>query len=139
MGVRKDVKEAILQRFVDEWLDGVPYILPKNPDESVLGATEWARITLQHTASRQITVSRLGSRRYARTMNIFVQVMTEVDKGDEREDVFADVLMAMFEGRAFTGISGIVRDAVARETGKDKDGRYNVLLFEAVLEYRLSK
>ncbi len=140
MGDRKNVKEAVLARFVAEWPVDVPYILPKNPTDSMVGKKEWVRITLIHSeASRQVTIAGQGNRRYERIVHIFAQVMTEINQGDEREDEFAEIFYSMFEGRAFAGITGIITDVSAKEMGLDDDGRYNVLLCEAVFKYRLSK
>ena len=136
MSVRNDFKRKVLRRIKDELPTDFPIRWPNHPKEKFIGLPEWADVLIQHAPSTIVSHGGKNQKRYSNKGTIIVRVMLPVDEGDKRGDEIAIMLYAMFQNRAIDGIDSRFHPVTVREAGNDDDGRYNVLLCEAVFEYR---
>jgi hypothetical protein len=84
-----------------------------------LGA--WARIAVRHAVSQQITMGPIGSRRFQRSGNVFVQLFGPVNTGQALLASLADDVRSVMEGPQLGG--DLVIDAGSTREG-DEDGQW---------------
>lgn len=93
--------EAIYQLWLDSWptlRPTVPYTFANEIFES---AASWARLSLIHTTSRQMTMGAAPSRRWERNGYVFVQLFAPPDAGrGALADLAEDVRVALEGKRA---------------------------------------
>jgi hypothetical protein len=86
------------------------------------GVGTWARLSLRHTTSEQLTHGGAGTRRWARRGNLMVQLFAPIDGGRGLlADMAADVRTAL-EGLSLPGASGepfVTYAGATREAGTD--------------------
>jgi len=136
MSVRNNFKKAVLRHVRDSYPENMPLCMPNNSTKEFIELPEWGRIFIQHANGRQVAHAGKGSRRYNRTGTIILRFLLEKNKGDKRADELAKIWEDAFDGRRISGIDSTFTEVRSREAGEDNDGRYNILLCEAVFEYR---
>jgi len=137
MSVKKDFKAEVADRFLAEGPGDIVKILPEMTTKPGLDEDEYLRLSIRHSAGRQITIAGKGKRRYEFTGLISIQIFVPPNEGPERGDELADIMESMWRGRSIAGFQSLRFTGVhTRETGKDETGRYNVLLTEATFVYR---
>lgn len=118
----KAAKDAILDHFTTEWnAQANPPELhymdveKEQPD----GATEWARVQIQHNTNPQVTLGGVGNRRFRAGGIVTVNIFTPFGDGNSRSDELAQVAIDAFQGRD-TGLDAIeFRNARSQEVGRD--------------------
>lgn len=89
-------------------------------DSTPTDVDAWARLTVQHGPSEQVTlVSDVGSRRFRRFGIITAQVFTKHGKGMSLSDQLAEIGRNAFEGVATTPGRVIFRNVRTNEVGQD--------------------
>lgn len=127
-------REAIYQRFVDEWDDETTYTF-ENESFDPEAETEWVRLVVRNTASQQETLGPATGREFLRRGSILIQVFTEFNKGTARADALCELLRTIFEGVTFSGIR--CYNVLVRENGQD--GKWNQSTVEVLFDYNQTK
>ncbi|RKZ20191.1 hypothetical protein DRQ50_00095 [bacterium] len=96
-------RDEILGTFQTAWLaDSVSQLLPvlySDVSQEPPDAGAWARVTINHTASRQATLSgETGARRYRRFGFVTVQLFTPTGEGLTLGDELTTIAVRAFEG-----------------------------------------
>lgn len=135
MTLLDDAREAVYQRFVDNW-SSTPYVFD-NEDSADLdgGAVAWARLSVRETAGGQETLGPTGGRKYRRQASAFVQVFTPVNAGMKAAGDLAAAARAIFEGTSFGDLD--FNNARVSDTGPDD--KWQTTLVEAVFDFTETK
>lgn len=132
MTTMAEAREAIYQRFVDEWTGGEVYTFD-NEDFTPPENANWARVAVRHLASTQETLGASGGRKFSRLGSVFVQIFTIQDTGTADVDTLSTRAREMFEGRGITGTTIRFYDVIVQETGPS--GKWYQTTVEAQFEY----
>lgn len=131
MTTLNQARTAIYEEFQAAWGATTPFTFDNEkytpPD------TEWARLTVRHTASTQDTLGAQGNRRFERIGSVFIQIFVPTNQGTTRADELATIARETFEGKSLTGTTIRFLDVIVRETGVD--GQYYVVVVEATFQY----
>jgi Bacteriophage related domain of unknown function len=113
----KAAREAILSRWITQWVDGssprTPYSFENEktaPPDAVAAAAfgtdtgSWVRLTMRSVNSEQETLGPVGSRKFTRYGNIHIQVFVPVDRGTADSDTLVGLARTVFEGARFNGV-----------------------------------
>lgn len=132
MTTMAQAREAIYQRFVNEWGSTLVYTFD-NEDFNPPDNASWARVAVRHLASTQETLGASGNRKFARRGSVFVQIFTLQDTGTANVDTLATKVREMFEGRDIAGTNIRFYDVIVQETGPS--GKWYQTTVEAQFEY----
>jgi hypothetical protein len=131
MTTENEARDAIYDRWRDQWGSTTPYALGDEaykPSETV---PAWARVTVRHEDRRQTSLGGVGNRRFRTDGRIFVQVFVNRDRGDKTLDAFLTQAREVFEAQILGGVW--VTSARARELGVD--GKWQQGQVEAAFNY----
>lgn len=135
MTLLDEAREAVYQRFVDNWT-ATPFLFENEDSDDLDGGTvAWARLSVRETAGGQETLGPIGARKYRRRASAFVQVFTPVNAGMKAAGVLSAVARAIFEGTSFGGLD--FNDARVSDTGPDD--KWQQTLVEAVFDFTETK
>lgn len=113
--------EFISAQFVAAWpaaSGGVPIALDNEAHPELAGVDTFAQLTIQHTASRQLTHGSVGTRRWLRMGVIYVRLWVAADRGRAPLAALCDAARSVFEGIDLgTGLA----DALTIEAGQTRE------------------
>lgn len=133
-----EAKEAVLARFVAEWVSGPNPLTPYAFDRETFAepaSGPWARLTVKELLSRQKTMGAPGARLYARKIVITIDIFDDPAIGTQRMDGLAKTARELWEGRKFGGTNNtsiIVRDVQKLELATD--GKWQMTSVQATAE-----
>lgn len=138
-----EAREAIYQRFVDEWVSGpnplTPFTFDKEPfSEPASGP--WARLTVKELSSRHRAIGGPGNQLYARRVAITIDVFDDAGNGTQDLDALCKAARELWEGRKFGGANDraiVVRDVQKLEL--TTDGKWSMCSVVATAEYQETK
>jgi hypothetical protein len=93
-----DAIEAIEAAWVAQWPTLQPTVPFALDNESFTTVSTWARVSVLHTTSIQASHGGLGSRRWERAGNIWVQLFGEVDVGRKALSLLVADVRSIYEG-----------------------------------------
>lgn len=129
MTTESEAREAVYQRFVDNWGALTAYTFEN--EEFTAPSTTWVRLAFRNTNSQQDTMGETGNRKFLRSASIFLQIFFLTNTGTATVDTLVRAFRSIFEGTRFSGI--VVNNAVSREIGPD--GKFYQAVVEAFCEY----
>lgn len=107
LDTRTEARDEILTLFKDAWdtLGSAPQVIYDDSPADLPDDASYVRITVQHTASSQVTLGgkvSLGGagRRFRRTGIVAVQIFTPVGDGLTANDTLVDFTVDIFEGES---------------------------------------
>ncbi len=101
-----DAIEAISKRWSVSWSalqPAIPFVFDNEADHSV---DSWARVSIQPTSSRQISMGPAGTRRFERRGNIFVQLFGALNVGRAALATLAADVRTTFEAQTIATAGG---------------------------------
>lgn len=104
MTTLNEAREAIYQRFSDEWGGATAFTLENEGFEAPRDGSPWVRVSVRNTYSEQACLGPVGQRRFTRFASVFVQVFQRPDAGTKDADALATASRAIFEGHSFGGL-----------------------------------
>lgn len=113
--------EAIYQRFADAWTNGIPYHFENEGAES---AGSWARVSIRHTTSQQLTMGSAPSRKFERRGVIMVQLWSPIDQGRAAMSALVADARTVFEGRTITAGGSAINCYAAATQESPTDGAW---------------
>lgn len=100
-------RDAIIGHFRTEWnaqSAPVPEVLYQDDKKDTpSGNDSWARVTVLHNVSGQVTMGPPNNRRFRRQGLVTVQIFTPFGDGLTDSDIFAKVALDAFEGKETGG------------------------------------
>jgi len=115
MSTLVSAREAIYQRFVDQWGGSSAFTFDNEQFDPPAGVP-WVRVSVRHSFGAQETLGGAPNRRFSRGGLIFVQVFVPLDSGNKAADALAQSARAIFEGTHFaTDVR--CSDVTVREVG----------------------
>jgi len=96
-----EAREAVYQRFVDQWGSTTPYCFENEATTLDQGRVPWARVSFRLIGGGQ---AGLGSNRYDRNCLVIVQIFTPVNQGTAEADLLAKTAADIFESQSFDGL-----------------------------------
>lgn len=140
MTTQAQAREAIYKRFIDAWA-AIPRTEPVTLDNESFRqpspSSSWIRVSIRHRGAEQETMGPVGSRKFARTGVVFVQVFTPADTGTALSDLLIGLSRDIFEGVSIVGTTIRFNGVSTREVGPD--GKWYSALVEAPFEYDETK
>lgn len=133
MTTRNECREAVYQRFVNEWPPRSDYALGDETFDPP--AAPWARLTVRTTAGGQATLGAPGQRKFDTLARAFVQLFFPPGFPEDQQDLLRDAAQDLFRGRRFLVPDIRVNNVSVRELGLVEDGRWEASTIEAELEY----
>lgn len=100
----REAYEAIYQRMDDTWpglQPAVPYTFDNEVFES---AASWARVSVNHTVSQQVTMGAAPNRKFHRQGNVMVQLFSAANAGRGTLADLAASVRTVFEGQSLSGL-----------------------------------
>lgn len=91
--------EAIYQRWRTIWLAAHPLVPFHFENEGAESAGSWARVSVRHTTSRQMTQGQAPYRKFERRGVIMVQLWSPIDAGRAAMSALCDSARTVFEGK----------------------------------------
>lgn len=139
MTTLNQAREAVYDRFVDNWADQTDYVFDNEhydePEPVAGNFPPWVRVSVRNITGGQETLGEKGIRKYRRRAIAFCQVFVPVDKGMQMADTLAQSFRGIFEGESFNGLdfdNGLVREA-------SPDGHKMMVLVEVYYAYYETK
>lgn len=126
--------QAIFERWTSTWPDLQPLVPFCFDGEILESATEWARVSVQHTTSRQMTLG-VTSRRFERLGNIFVQLFCPAGAGVGRAARLAADVRTVFEARSIVADGEVVHTYAARTEEVPTDGAWTMRTVVVPMRY----
>ena len=111
-----EAKQAITDRFITAW-EGKTLYTTENTGFSEPEDKTWVRLTVRHKEGGQVSLGRVGNRRYDRKGIIAVSVFTPMEQGTSEADELSQFALELFEGTRFNGVT--VNNGTIREVGVD--------------------
>lgn len=130
MTTLSEAREAIYQRFVDQWVTTTDFGFDNEEFEEPADEP-WARLTVRSLSRAQDTLGRIGNRRFRSNALVFVQVFTRSNVGMKQGDDLATQAANIFEGVSFSGLD--FREAAVSEI--PDSGKWNQHVVEAPFDY----
>ena len=130
MTTLNEAKEAVYARFVAQWGMTTPFVLD-NEERDEAGDVAWMRLVVRSSTRAQLTLGRIGNRKFLSGASVFAQVYTPVNTGVQSGDSLAVQAANIFEGVSFSGLD--FREAVVRESGPT--GKWYLHVMEAEFDY----
>lgn len=97
----EDATNEIIKFFDDAWGSDRKALYPNVTEEIPTGQEEWARLNIQFTSGRQVTMGGIGCRRFRRLGIVFVQVFSpKLGEGLSDINALAKIVSDAFEGKA---------------------------------------
>lgn len=103
MTTLNEARQVVYNTFVDDWGNETPYDL-EDDDFTEPESGNWVRLTLKGLPGGQETQGRPGNRRYIRRGLIVVEVYGQPRTGEYNEDVYAERIRDLFEGKVINGV-----------------------------------
>ena len=125
-----DARIAIYTRFISSWGSTTP-IAFDNENFNNTGNESWVRCSVRHIPSGADTIAPIGSRRYLRNGNAFIQIFTRSGEGTQEADRLAQQARDIFEGIRV----GLVRFNDAQIVEIPSDGLWYNIVVEIAFEY----
>ncbi len=134
---RAEAEEAILERWDSSWSSLQPAIPFTFDNEEFEGVDQWARVTIRPSSSRQVTMGPVGSRRFERRGNIFVQLFGPIDVGSKPLALLSADVRTALESRSIAGVGGgePVSTYAANEQDVGTDGRWYIVVLSVAFSY----
>lgn len=120
-----DAVEAIYDRWRIHWTaaqPGVPYTFTNETSDGQDPA--WARLSIQHSTSNQVTIGQAPHRKFERRGNVFVQLFGAVDVGRGALEGLVDATRTALESRVIASSCGAVYTRAARVVEIPEDGQW---------------
>lgn len=130
-------REAIYQRWVDNWTLTSYVFENENSDSLDKGSADWARVSVREQLSRQETLGQPGDRRYQRRGAAFIQFFTGINAGAAQAGVLAEAARNIFEGEDFEGLDFF--DVQVRDLGPNQEKKWQLTVVEAAFTYEITK
>lgn len=131
-----EARERIYQTFVTGWGATSPFVFDNEKLDTPVD-TDWVRVSVRHTASRQDTLGAVGNRKFLRFGSVIVQCFSKEDGGAGAAGTLAITARNLFEGKTLSP-EGIWFNAVdIREIGAS-EGWYQINV-EATFSYEQVK
>jgi hypothetical protein len=124
MTTHAEATDELLDLFTTGWADRTEVAYP-NVDFTPPEDAAWVRVTIQHTAGRQVSLGSPGARTFRRFGTIFAQIFTVEGTAAQEALDLAGVAVTILEGVQFA--SGLqLQAATIDEVGPDGHGRWQV-------------
>lgn len=134
--------ELIAERWAASWGPTPPYGFDNEAFRSL--DPQWARVTVQHTTSMQLTHGPIGGRRFEYRGNIVVQLFGDVDAGRAGVSTLVEAVKVALDSQSLGGSPSVepltTYAATTRETqSKATEGKWyqlNVIVPFVYYAYR---
>lgn len=95
----------------------------------------WIRVAIRHTGRRQITLGRIGNRRFEIFANLLVQILTPAGGFFADVDDLALEIQDLFDSKSLSTDGGdlLFEAGTAREVGPD--GKWNIVVVDTPFTY----
>lgn len=117
-------RKSVQDTFKAAWASETVYDFD-NGDFEIPEGVEWVRVVVRVRTRKQITLGRVGNRKFRTHAAVSAQVFVPVETGTFDSDRLSLKLADIFDGTRFDGLS--FQAAVVRETGASGEfHQYNV-------------
>jgi len=122
-------REAVHLKFKTDWGTRTPYVF-ENEDYAE-PSVSWVRVTVRSLGGGQETLGPVLGRKYRRSARVVVQIFTPVNQGKAESDGHVAAVVAIFEGKSFSGLD--FNNSTWRESVSD--GKWDVTIVDSFFDY----
>lgn len=127
-------RKAIYDKFLADWGATTPFVMD-NEEFDEPQTAQWARLSVKGMPNSDLTLGRIGNRKFTREGILFIQIFVPAEEGTSNGDALATQARNIFEGERVNGVWFTSMDV--SEPGSD--GKWYPYLIQGIFNYEQVK